>query len=355
MKSKISVNLNATKTNILFAIPRPHHRLGGIDLAIDGISSWMAKDADIKKREDHHEMGSFDMVHFHGLWQPNHIRLYRHCLKNRVPYVVSPHGMLEPWAFKNRRWKKLPYYWLLERQHLSRANAVIATSEMEKQNILSLIPTAHVKVVPLGLDSNLGPDYQASREQLGIRTDQKVLLYLSRIDRKKSLDVAVGALTDFNDPHVVLMIVGEGDRAYENEIRNHVIRHRQSLPEIRWIGPVWGVDRWQYLQAADAMVLPTKSENFGFAVLEALWVGTPVVTTTATPWKDYPPECGVYICDSDVGAVRAKLIDVCSTLPIDSAWREKISTQCKSRFHWNCLQPEYQTTYQQALKNGQPD
>jgi glycosyltransferase involved in cell wall biosynthesis len=115
------------------------------------------------------------------------------------------------------------------------------------------------------------------------------------------------------------------------------------------------VDRWQYFQAADAMVLPTKSENFGFAVLEALWVGTPVVTTTFTPWNDYPPNCGVHICDSNVGAVRAKLIEVCSKLPINPAWRDRISSHCKARYHWNRLQADYQTTYQQVLENGQPD
>ena len=340
------------KTNIIFAIPKPHQRVGGIDLAIEGITNSIADASVVENRESHSDIAACDAMHFHGLWQPNHFRLYRHCWKNKIPYLISPHGMLEPWAFNSRRWKKLPYFMLLEKRHLLRANTVVATSDMERESILKLCPTANVVVIPLGLDAEVQPNYQASRQTLGLRDDEKVLLYLSRIDRKKSLDLLVKSLTDLPDKNVRLQIVGAGDETYENEIRQFISDNVNSLPSIDWIGAVWGDERWKYLQAADAMVLPTQSENFGFVVLESLWVGTPVLTTHNTPWRDYQSNSGVHLCQSNLDSVRDSVRELLVEIPTTIQKRQQTAVFCRKQFHWNQLQSAYKNAYQKVLNQG---
>lgn len=339
-------------TNVLFAIPRAQQRRGGIDLAINGISDSITDQrTHVHRCEELEDIRHVDVTHFHGLWQPNHARVYRHCQKNNIPYVVSPHGMLEPWAFNHRRWKKLPYFWFRERRHLSRANAVVATSEMERESILRLVPNANVRVIPLGLDASAKPNYSASRKELGIASSKNVILYLSRIDRKKALDVLVEALVAFPEKDTLLLIVGDGDKAYEKQIQKFITKHQDDLPEVRWVGPVWGDDRWKYLQAADVLALPTKSENFGFVVLEALWVGTTVLTTIHTPWKDYARGCGVEICESNVDSVRSSLKVLAQAPSKSDEDRDRISMRCREQFHWERLQKQYNDAYQQAMED----
>jgi len=82
-----------------------------------------------------------------------------------------------------------------------------------------------------------------------------------------------------------LEIVGpEEQPGYSARCRAFIQANASRLPRIEWRGPVWGEERWPYLQGADLFCLPSHSENFGLAVLEAVQVGTPALTTTETPW-----------------------------------------------------------------------
>ena len=81
-------------------------------------------------------LDSYDLVHFHGLWSPVHLKAARQCRALGKPCIVSPHGMLEPWAFRHRKWKKWPYFHLFEKQRLLRAEALLATAEAEAARIL---------------------------------------------------------------------------------------------------------------------------------------------------------------------------------------------------------------------------
>src|SRR5207248_11540510 len=86
------------------------------------------------------QSGGQEVVHFHGLWQPAFPRLAAHCRRRRVPYVVSPHGMLEPWAWRHKWWKKWPYFFVVERRFLQNANRLVATSQIEAHTLKKFFP-----------------------------------------------------------------------------------------------------------------------------------------------------------------------------------------------------------------------
>jgi glycosyltransferase involved in cell wall biosynthesis len=81
-----------------------------------------------------------------------------------------------------------------------------------------------------------------------------------------------------------LVVVGDGPADYVAACRQQMEALRGSL-RVDWHPPVWGLEKWPFLQGADLFCLPTYSENFGLVILEAGIVGTPVFTTTGTPWQ----------------------------------------------------------------------
>src|SRR5262245_14227117 len=141
---------------IHFAEPPPAKRVGGLDAAIRALETAL-RDRGIEVTTGcAHEAQRGEIVHFHGLWQYEHGQLSRQLTDRGVTVVVSPHGMLEPWAWNHRRWKKWPYYHLIERHHLRRAAALLATAAPEAQRLREMLPDQRVEALPLGLTDGAG-------------------------------------------------------------------------------------------------------------------------------------------------------------------------------------------------------
>jgi glycosyltransferase involved in cell wall biosynthesis len=288
------------------------------------------------------------VVHFHGLWQFAHARLSRECVKRGLPCVVSPHGMLEPWAWKHKGWKKRPYFRLVERSHLSRVSALLATSEDEAAQLRRFFPRQKVEVIPLGLTGNARPDYGNVRAALDWREDW-VLLYLSRIHPKKGLDLLLEALVGLEGrvpAETRLVIVGDGDPDYLRKLRDYCSTNEARLPRIDWVGPVWGEERWKYFQGADLFCLPSHSENFGLAVLDACQVGTPVLTTNTTPWGACLGDGRGFIASPTAASVREGLERFFSTGKRDDAERGALADWAWGEFHWDSLGRRYMEFYE---------
>ncbi len=288
-----------------------------------------------------------DLLHFHGIWQPAHARLAREARARGVPFVVSPHGMLEPWAWRHKWWKKWPYFLLVERRYLRSASALLATAPAEAARLASMFPGRRIETLPRGMTGAAGPDYAAARHQLGWAEHERVLLFLSRIHVKKGLDLLLRALAETPGAReqTRLVIVGGGEASYLRQLR--ALAANLPLPRTDWIGEVWGDDRWKYFQGADLFCLPSHSENFGLAVLEALQVGTPVLTTRATPWAEDLIDGRGYPCDATVESVRAALERSFQDPPRSSEDRERLAEWARAKFAWSALAPRYLALYRE--------
>jgi len=289
-----------------------------------------------------------DVVHFHGLWLPRHSALSRICRARRMPYVVSPHGMLEPWAWRHKRWKKLPYFFLRERAHLAGASALLATGNGEARRLREFFPHTNVHVLPLGLTGDAKPDYERARRKLGWPAGERVLLFLSRIHEKKGLDLLLRALHGFRDARLV--IVGGGEPGYVQTLRDYCEKNAAELPRVEWIGEIWGDARWAYFQGADLFCLPSHSENFGLAVLEACQVGTPALTTTTTPWAEALGNARGFICEPKVESIRSALDRFFSTPVADARQRDELSDWAWSNYDWGALAIRYVRFYESLVR-----
>ena len=353
-------NANATSMDtalphVLFAEPPPEQAKGGIDLAMETIEMYLDRKGGRLTRKatlgDLKATSSPRVVHFHGLWQLDHSWMSRWCRANDVPYVVSPHGMLEPWAWRHKRWKKWPYYQLLEQFHLRGAAHVLATSPQEADNLKSFVPEKLIRTIPLAITEDVGPDYEAARNRRGWGDDEDVLVYLSRLSEKKGMHLLLKSLASLpaeQTEGLRLVVGGDGPERYRERLRRIEKTHADALPPIDWEGPVWGDEKWTYLQGADLFCLPTHSENFGLVVLEACQVGTPVLTTTGTPWGFLDDWGGGLIAEPDESSLRPALDRYTTSFSWSTEDREQLASRTRDRFSLSTVGAQYVGMYREV-------
>lgn len=334
-------------------------REGGLELALQSLCSELPARQGIRismVEQDYPRELTADVFHFHGLWQRAFPAVARECRRKGIPTVISPHGMLEPWALRHKWWKKWLYFAFVERSFLRAADLLLASSDLEQAHLRFWFPKNRIRTIPFGLPTAFGPAYSEARQKLGWAEDTKVLLYLSRLHPKKGLHLLLRSLAQRPDAYsenVRLVIIGSGHSAYVAKLKQFAEENKRRLPKIEWLGEIWSEEKWRYLQAADLFCLPSHSENFGYAILEALQVGTPVLTTRATPWPALISEleAGASV-EPAVEAIREKLRSFFSGPVVTPERRHHIAAIVRQRFSWNEIARAYTAAYQQCAERG---
>lgn len=225
-----------------------------------------------------------DMLHVHGLWTYPSVAALNWHARTQAPYVVSPHGMLDPWALENSRWKKQIATVLYEMAHLRRAACIHALCESEYNSIRDLGIRNPVCVVPNGTETDRPPASRLPAWRAAIPADAKILLFLGRIHPKKGLHNLFRAMAatlgsnpvEAGNWHVV--VAGWDQSGHGTELRQ--LGSALNIDrQIHFVGPQFGEQKNETLCAADAFVLPSLSEGLPFAVLEAMARNLPVLMT----------------------------------------------------------------------------
>lgn len=239
----------------------------------------------------------FDVVHLHGTWSPIlAVAAYIARLKN-VPFIVSPHGCLEPWALGHRKLKKLVALAVYQRWVLQNASLLVATAGQELESIRALGLAGPVAVIPNGVDLVSAP----KRRDGSVRK----VLFLSRVHPQKGLGDLVRAWAQVRRPGWQVVVAGPSKGGYEDEIKS-LVRQLGVADDFYFPGLVTGVQKEKCFAEADVFVLPTYSENFGIAVAEALARGLPVITTTGAPWRELETyRCGWWVAPGVEGIAGA--------------------------------------------------
>ena len=217
----------------------------------------------------------YDLVHVHGLFAYTTLPACSAARYFGKPYVITPHGMLDPWCLSHKWWKKLPYYYFLERLNLQRASAVHVTSSFEAVGMAKLGFEAKTHVNPLYVEMSDRPAHNPRDEHV------LTLLFFSRLDPIKGLPTLLQALALLRARSgiaVVLKIAGQGSDEYLSVLQALVIRLKIS-DNVRFVGFLQGEAKSQALADADVFVLPSYHENFSLATAEAMASGLPVIVS----------------------------------------------------------------------------
>lgn len=228
-----------------------------------------------------------NVVHIHGLWKKHSIGAGLIASRHNKPLVFSAHGMLEPWALRNKRWKKGPYSLFIERPNLSRAALLRALTGAEAEDYRRFGLKAPIVIIPNGVDTlqDASPDltFDSWPELRG----RRIVLYLSRIHYKKGVDLLAKAWSDvataYPDAHLVFAGPdSEGTQSMVEEI----VKDNKLENSVTFIGPVFGEEKASLFRAATLFILPSHSEGFSVATLEALSVGVPAIITKACHFQE---------------------------------------------------------------------
>lgn len=221
------------------------------------------------------------VVHIHGLWDASTCAAIRVAGQRDVPLVVSPRGMLEPWALRHRWLKKkaflAAYLWPI----LAHADLLHATSEAECNTFRDLHLRQPVAVIPNGIDLS---DLSFNADAAGSADGPRRLLYLGRLHVKKGLENLLRAWSAVRPSGWRLTIAGIDEGGYESRLKT-LAQQLGIQDSVDFPGPMLGGAKWRYLFSGTAFAHPSFSENFGIAVAEALAAGLPVIATVGTPWS----------------------------------------------------------------------
>lgn len=226
-----------------------------------------------------------DLVHTHGLWMYPSLAAWRWSRRQGRPIVVSPRGMLDPWAVCNSAWKKRVAGALFEHPHLRRAACLHALCEAEYQAIRVYGLRNPVAIIPNGIDlPNKNHDALYRAEMADRPGDSRVLLFLSRIHPKKGLPnlLRAWALARQGQPQCAapwrLVIAGWEQDGHQGELQR-LTETLGLLASVQFVGPQYDERKAAMLATADAFVLPSLSEGLPMAVLEAWSYGLPALIT----------------------------------------------------------------------------
>ncbi len=228
----------------------------------------------------------YDLVHITAVFSYPTLAAGRLATLRRRPFIVAPQGMLEPWSMRRKVWKKRPYFHLVERPTLARAAAIQALVEEEARRIRALRLVPPVFVLPNGVDPE---EFQhlPSRDVFDAAYPEargkRLILFLGRLDPKKGLDLLVrafGRLTASTGlgESLRLVIAGPDLVGYRSKLEALIAKERLGNRVI-FAGMLSGANKRAALASAEMFVLPSYSEGFSVAVLEALAAGLPVVIT----------------------------------------------------------------------------
>lgn len=210
-----------------------------------------------------------DLVHLHGIWMDNQWAALQHQRKTDVPVVVSPRGMLDPWAVQNSAWKKKLVERLFAKDALRRASCIHALCRSEVDSIRAYGLKNPVALIPNGVEL-------PEPGRLPPVADRKTILFLGRIHPKKGIAELLEAWGRFEGDWK-LLVAGWDDGGHDEGLKAKATE--LGLKNIEFIGPKYGAEKEALLRSVDAFILPSFSEGLPMSVLEAWSYGLPAVIT----------------------------------------------------------------------------
>ena len=298
-------------------------------------------------------ISNYDLVHTHTIFCYPTLPAYWACQLHQIPYIMTPHGMLEPWALAYKSWKKTPYFKLIEKPALQRASAIQMLASTEANNIKQLGLKSPLVIIPNGIyqeDFQDLPSPEIFYQQFPETRHKTVILFLGRIDPKKGLDllaIAFGKVhAQFPETHLVL--AGPDNINFSPTVKGY-FSEVHCLEAVTFTGMLTGSLKYAALAAADIYVAPSYSEGFSVSVLEGMASGLPCIITTGCNF----PEAGIEKAALVVDINAKKITDALLWCLVNSEEAKQMGDRARKfifeNYTWDNISKVIINTYKNIL------
>ncbi len=294
---------------------------------------------------DEHQPG---VVHLHGLWGPASRAVAGSKSAIEHPLVVSPHGMLDPWALQNSRWKKQLAWRVWDGRVVRGASCLHALCLAEAESMRRLGLNQPIAVIPNGVTC---PDTPPEREASTLFQ----ALFLGRIHPKKGIDALIEGWARWHETATVparLIVAGWDDGGHLDSLRNRA-RDLGCESSIHFPGPVFGGAKEKLLRESTLFLLPSLSEGLPMTILEAWAQALPVLMTEACHLPEgFDTGAALHIEPSAESIARA--LNQFTSLPPDRRTEIGLAGHAlvKERFRWSTVAARFREVY--AWLDGGP-
>lgn len=282
----------------------------------------------------------FDIVHSQLPFIHSNRVCSKFAAKNRIPYVYSQHGVFDPIRLSRRSFKKQIYLRLYELPTCKLAKALIALTDYEKETYRRLGLTNRIEVIPNGIDL---PEVAHRREET-----PPLVLFMARLHPIKGADIAIQSFLRASErfPNVRFVMAGPDEFGMTASLTKQI----GSNQNIELCGPVTGTEKEKLLQQADIFVLPTESEGFSIALLEAMAYGCAILTTSGAHFDAIESNGAGRIIPRTIDAFAKSLIELLSDLESTHEMGNNARQLVERDYMWDKIVDRYEELYLDLIR-----
>jgi glycosyltransferase involved in cell wall biosynthesis len=303
------------------------------------------------------EVPASDVVHIHNLWQYPQYAAFRAAREAQVPYIVSPHGSLDPYLRRRGRVRKAVTSAVWHRAMLEGAALIHVTTSAEMRLIADIAPEVPRAIVPCAINTaDFGslPGPEEFRERYLAGYSGPLVVFLGRVTQKKGVDVLLRSFAHVLERQPArLAVVGPDDGGQRPGLER--LADRLGIgSRVDFVGGLYGRNRLAALSAADAWALSSHTENFGIAVMEAMAAGCPVAISRDVNLAEEVAEANAgLVADAEPRAFAAGLLELLG----DPERRRRLSRagrEFAAGYDWSEVTPRLLDMYRMAMgRKGQ--
>lgn len=254
----------------------------------------------------------YNLVQTNAIFSIPNLPAYWACQLHQIPYIVTPHGMLEPWALSYKAGKKRFYYTLLEKPALNRASAVQMLASTEAERVKSLNLKAPLFIAPNGIHRQAFvtlPDPEIFYQKFPVTRNKTLIIFLGRIDPKKGLDLLATAFGKVHHqfPQTHLIVAGPDNIGFMPTAKSY-FAEAGCIDDVTFTGMLQGKLKYAALAAANVYVAPSYSEGFSMSVIEGMASGLPCVITTGCNFPEAAAAQAAHVVDIDAEKIATALV-----------------------------------------------
>ncbi|AAU92791.1 glycosyl transferase, group 1 family protein [Methylococcus capsulatus str. Bath] len=292
----------------------------------------------------------YDLVHVHGLFSYFPIAGSRIARAAGVPVIVTPHGMVNHYGMRHKPLMKKISFCLFERSVLKGATVVHLTSGRETRDFGDLGLTVRTTEIPFAVTPIPAGNAESFFRRYPELRNKRIVAFMGRIDPIKNLESLIDALSLLakRSDNVRLLICGSGTDDYRNVLKDRA--ERAGIGDrILWAGFVAGIERANALAAAHCFVLPSHSESFGMAAIEAVSAGIPCVLGKNVAVADDLVSAGFGVAVDPVGESLAAAIEQALTFA-DENFSVRAREYVERTYSATVIGAEFAALYREILR-----